>query len=55
MTPDSAQNHIKWAALEAFDILSKYKVTLPRLREAFKRGDSLEECIAIIESSSNTI
>lgn len=49
MEPEGAQNHIKWSALQAFNILKKHKVELDLLTEAFKRGASLEESIAIIE------
>jgi hypothetical protein len=53
MIPESAQSHIKWAALQSYTILTKYKAELKKLREAFKRGASLEECIAELESSTN--
>ena len=49
MEPEGAQNHIKWSALQAFNILTKHKVELDLLTEAFKRGATLEESIAIIE------
>ena len=51
MTPESAQSHIKWAALKSYDILSKYPTELKRLTEAFRRGAALEECIAIAEGT----
>lgn len=51
MAPEGAQNHIKWSALQAFNILTKHKAELDLLTEAFKRGASLEESIAIIEGN----
>ena len=49
MSPEKAQDHIKWSALQSYNILSKYNSQLTELCEAFKRGSSLEECISIIE------
>lgn len=53
MTPDRAQDHIKWSAVQSYNILTKHNATLIELTEAFTRGSTLEECISIIEGSSS--
>jgi hypothetical protein len=49
LSPDAVQNHIRWSVCAAFDILKTYPSEYERLVEAFRRGDSLEDCIACIE------
>jgi len=49
ITPEQAQNHIRWSALTAWEILDKYKEEYQRLVVAFEQGLPMEECIAVIE------
>ena len=49
IAPERAQDHIKWSALQSYNILSKYKTELNDITEAFARGASLEECLSIME------
>jgi len=49
ISPEQVQNHIRWSALTAWEILDQYKEEYKRLVIAFEKGLSLEECIAIIE------
>ena len=49
ITPDQVQNHIRWSALTAWEILDQYKEEYQRLVVAFEKGLPIEECIAVIE------
>lgn len=49
ITPDQVQNHIRWSALTAWEILDQYKEEYQRLVVAFEKGLPMEECIAVIE------
>jgi len=49
ITPEQVQNHIRWSALTAWEILDEYKEEYQRLVVAFEKGLSMEECIAVIE------
>jgi hypothetical protein len=49
ITPDEVQNHIRWSALTAWEILDQYKEEYQRLVVAFEKGLPMEECIAVIE------
>jgi hypothetical protein len=49
ITPDQIQNHIRWSALTAWEILDQYKEEYQRLVVAFEKGLPMEECIAVIE------
>ena len=49
LQPESAQNHIRWAALSAYHIIHTNKVEFNRLINAFREKKSIEECISIIE------
>jgi hypothetical protein len=49
ITPEQVQNHIRWSALTAWEILDQYKEEYQRLVVAFEKGLPMEECIAIIE------
>jgi len=49
ITPDQVQNHIRWSALIAWEILDEYKEEYQRLVVAFEKGLPMEECIAVIE------
>ena len=49
MTPEQAQNHIRWSAITAWEILDQYKEEYQRLVIAFELGLPMEECIAAIE------
>lgn len=40
----------RWGALLSYQILTENKVTFEKLIEAFKRKDTIKECISIIES-----
>ena len=51
LSPEKAQNHIRWSVLSAFEILRTYKDEFNLLKEAFATGKSLEECVAIIEGT----
>jgi hypothetical protein len=46
---EQVQNHIRWSALTAWEILNQYKEEYQRLVVAFEKEQSLEECISIIE------
>ena len=50
MTTEMAQNHIRWSAMTAHEILTNNKDHYLKLVEAFKAGLPLEECIAALES-----
>ena len=49
ITPEQVQNHIRWSALTAWEILDQYKEEYERLVVAFENGLPMEECIAVIE------
>jgi hypothetical protein len=49
LSPDKAENHIRWSVLTAHEILNAHKDELDRLTAAFSSGAPLEECISIIE------
>lgn len=49
LSPDKVQNHIRWSVLMAHTVLKDHQGELERLTEAFAKGSSLEECIAIME------
>ena len=49
ITPERVQNHIRWSALTAWEILYQYKEEYQRLVVAFEKGLPMEECIAVIE------
>lgn len=49
LTPDAVQNHIRWSALNAYNILNTFPEELKRLVVAFKEKRPIEECIAAIE------
>jgi hypothetical protein len=49
LTPEQAQNHIRWSAITAWEILDKHKDEYQRLVTAFELGLPMEECIAAIE------
>lgn len=46
---EQRQNHIRWSALTAWEILDQYKDEYKRLVAAFEKGLPMEECIAVIE------
>jgi hypothetical protein len=48
-TPEQVQNHVRWSALTAWEILVQYKEEYQRLVVAFEKGLPIEECIAVIE------
>lgn len=49
ITPEQVQNHIRWSALTAWEILDQYKEEYQRLVVSFEKGLPIEECIAVIE------
>lgn len=49
LSSDQIQNHIRWTALTAWEILDQYKEEYQRLVVAFEKGLPMEECIAVIE------
>jgi len=49
ISAEQRQNHIRWSALTAWEILDQYKDEYKRLVVAFEKGLPMEECIAIIE------
>lgn len=53
MKPKETQNHIRWSALTAWEILNQYKEEYKRLVIAFEKGQSIEECISIIEGEGD--
>jgi hypothetical protein len=54
LNADGVQNHIRWSAMTAHTILTAHKEEYKKLVQAFKDKKSLEECIAIMESTSST-
>lgn len=52
---EKVQNHVRWSALNAHAILTKYKIEFDQLVQAFERGLPLEECIALIEGDSDIL
>lgn len=53
ISPEQVQNHIRWSALTAWEILDKYKEEYQRLVVAFEKGLPMEECIAVIEGEGD--
>lgn len=53
ITPEQVQNHIRWSALTAWEILDEYKEEYQRLVVAFEKGLPMEECIAVIEGEGD--
>jgi len=51
LAPEKQQDHIRWSAVTAWDILEKNKSAYEALSLAFAEGQSLEECVAVIESN----
>ena len=49
ISAEQRQNHIRWSALTAWEILDQYKNEYERLVVAFEKELPMEECIAIIE------
>lgn len=50
LPPESIQDHVRWSAVTAYEIIDEYKEEHKRLCEAFSEGLPLEECIAILEA-----
>jgi hypothetical protein len=55
IAPEQVQNHIRWSALTAWEILDKYKEEYQRLVLAFEKGLPMEECIAVIEGEGELL
>lgn len=51
LNPSQRQDHIRYAAIEAFKILSEYPKELEKLKIAIENNESLEECISAIEGN----
>lgn len=49
LPPESIQDHVRWSAMTAYEIIDEYKDEHKKLCEAFGNGLPLEECIAILE------
>jgi len=49
LAPEKVQNHIRWSALQAYEILKNNKEKYDKVVAAFRVGTPLEECIAIME------
>jgi hypothetical protein len=49
---DKVQDHIRWAAVTAYEILSTHPQEYKRVIEAFRTGLPLEECIAALEGKA---
>lgn len=54
LNADGVQNHIRWSAMTAHKIISDHKEEYKKLVQAFNEKKSLEECIAILESTSTS-
>jgi len=52
LSPAAVQDHIRFSVVNAHSILTEYKEEYRRLCEAFKTGESLEDCISIIEGGN---
>jgi hypothetical protein len=53
LTNDKQQDHIRWSACAAYEILTKNSATFEKLCDAFATGQGLEECISIIEATKS--
>ena len=51
LAPEKQQDHIRWSAITAWSILETNKAAFEALSLAFAEGQSLEECVAVIESN----
>ena len=51
LSPDKSQDHIRWSAVNAYEILNTRKAQLDALTEAFSNNLPLEECISILEEA----
>lgn len=51
LSPDKVQDHIRWSAVNAYDILNARRRQLDCLTDAFSKNLPLEECIAALEST----
>lgn len=49
LSPDRQQDHIRWSAVMAYEIIKKNDKKFERLCDAFAQGVEVEECIAILE------
>lgn len=49
---ERVQDHIRWAAVTSYEILSKNEGMYKKAVEAFRQGLALEECIAAIEATA---
>ncbi|KAJ1430084.1 hypothetical protein B484DRAFT_347856, partial [Ochromonadaceae sp. CCMP2298] len=55
LSPERVQDHIRWSACTAFDILKSRSGQLEALCGAFESNLPLEECIAIIEGRESAM
>jgi len=55
MQPSSIEDHIRWSALTAYEILNEHKEELNKLVKAFEMGLPLEECIAVMEGQGDLV
>jgi len=51
LSPDKVQDHIRWSAVNAYDLLNARRQQLDCLTDAFSKNLPLEECIALLEAT----
>lgn len=49
-TQAKADSQVRWAVLNAVEMLRRHKQTHAKLTDAMAEGKSIAECIAVIES-----
>lgn len=50
LKPEQIQDHVRWSAVTAYELIDSKRDQFQRVCEAFEAGLPLEECIAILES-----
>ena len=51
LAPEKQQDHIRWSAVTAHEIITSNKAAYDKLCEKFAEGASLEDCVATVESA----
>eukprot|EP01039_Chlorochromonas_danica_P003669 gene3669-4015_t len=53
LTPEEVQDHIRWSALTAYDLLANNRDALDRCLDSVQQGHSIEQCISAIEGGQS--